>query len=285
MNIFFMRIIDIGELLKEEFFAGEISSILQHPTYRFLEVRGRRCNGFLHIEEGTCLYRAQNEVLELRPGSLIYLPLHSQHQMQVTSETISFTRTNFTLRDKSGEMVLFSRGPLLVADKAPKECADAIHELTQLCLVEDNVIREKALFYQVLAGLVHPSETAYYGRIAPVVRYIREHFCEPIEVSQLAGDCFLSSAQFYRLFHKKMKQSPLEYRNALRMKRACILLREDEYSVGEIAAQLGFENIYYFSRAFRSLVGISPSAYRKKQNETENTEKIFSVPFSYQKQL
>lgn len=268
-----MRIIDLRELLKEEFFACGISSIFQRPTYRFLEGRERRCNGFLYIEEGECVYRTQNEVLELRPGSMIYLPLHSQRQMQVTTDTIAFTRIDFTLRDKSGEMVLFSRGPLLVADQAPEECVDAVHELTQACLLGDNVIRETALLYQVLAGLVHTNETAHYRRIAPAVRYIQEHFCEHIEVSQLANECFLSTSQFYRLFRKKMRQTPLEYRNTLRMKRACILLREDEYSVSEIAAQLGFEDIYYFSRAFRELVGISPSAYRKKESGTENREK------------
>lgn len=268
-----MRIIDLQDLRKEVFFAEGISSILQHPNYRFLNGHGRKCNGFLYIEEGACVYRAAGEVLELHPGSLIYLPLHSKHQMQVTTATIAFTRTDFTLRDREGEMILFSRGPLLAADPASKECADAIHELTRLCLFDENAVREMALLYQVLAELVRPNEAAHYGRIAPAVRYIQEHFCEPIEIPKLANDCFLSTAQFYRLFQKALKQTPLEYRNGLRMKRACMLLRDEEYSVSEIAAQLGFENIYYFSRAFRGLIGSSPSAYRKKQNDPENSGK------------
>lgn len=265
-----MRIVDLQTMWKEEFFACEISSIFQRPSYRFLDGTGRRCNGFLYMEEGECVYWTNQETIRLHPGSLIYLPLHSVHKMKVTTETIAFTRTDFTVYDRNGEMTLFSKGPMLAADPAPQECADAIHELTQVCLLGENMIKSMALLYQALASLVHPDETVRYGKIAPAVRYIQEHFCETLDIPRLAGDCFLSVAQFYRLFQKNMGQTPLEYRNALRMKRACLLLREDDYPVGEIAALLGFENIYYFSRTFRNLVGISPSAYRKVQSERVN---------------
>ena len=48
---------------------------------------------------------------------------------------------------------------------------------------------------------------------------------------------------------------------ALRIQRACQLLRGRECTIGEIAALLGFESVYYFSRVFKKLTGVAPSRW------------------------
>ena len=42
------------------------------------------------------------------------------------------------------------------------------------------------------------------------------------------------------------------------------LLIGTNYTIGAIAARCGYENIYYFSRAFRKAVGCSPSEFRER---------------------
>jgi len=48
------------------------------------------------------------------------------------------------------------------------------------------------------------------------------------------------------------------------MKQARRLLSSTSFSVGEIATRCGYENIYYFSSAFRKNVGCSPTEFRRQ---------------------
>jgi AraC-like DNA-binding protein len=59
--------------------------------------------------------------------------------------------------------------------------------------------------------------------------------------------------------------TPLEYRDALLMGRAKLLLRDGTFSIKEIADVLGFESVSYFSRFFKKNRGLSPSQYMKQE--------------------
>jgi AraC-like DNA-binding protein len=48
----------------------------------------------------------------------------------------------------------------------------------------------------------------------------------------------------------------------LRMPHAAVLLASESYSVEEIAHQVGYENAFAFSTAFKRIMGASPSSYR-----------------------
>jgi two-component system response regulator YesN len=67
-----------------------------------------------------------------------------------------------------------------------------------------------------------------------------------------------------RIFQQELGLSPMEYLNRYRIKEAKALLSQTGASITEIAAQVGFDDPAYFSRAFRKQVGFSPRAYRKQ---------------------
>ena len=48
-----------------------------------------------------------------------------------------------------------------------------------------------------------------------------------------------------------------------RIKKACELLKLGKYTVTEVALYTGIQDIYYFSKLFKSVVGVSPSKYAK----------------------
>jgi len=55
----------------------------------------------------------------------------------------------------------------------------------------------------------------------------------------------------------------VNYINARRIDRACILLRETDLPVIEICHRVGFENLSHFNRQFRKLRGVTPTAFRR----------------------
>lgn len=67
---------------------------------------------------------------------------------------------------------------------------------------------------------------------------------------------------FLRFFKKAMRISPHKYINKIRMEKARSLLLNRNRSIKAIAAELGYQNQYYFSAAFKQYYDITPSEYR-----------------------
>ena len=58
------------------------------------------------------------------------------------------------------------------------------------------------------------------------------------------------------------------------MRRACELLRNENLSVKEVAALLGYSDPYYFSRLFKSVIGVAPRSYRKSIVDWPQAESV-----------
>ena len=100
-------------------------------------------------------------------------------------------------------------------------------------------------------------------RMGATLRFMRENIGRPLTVEALAHEAALSVPHFSAVFREQMKCSPIEFHIRLKMQRACELLLTTACAVGEVAAQLGYDDAFYFSRLFRQKVGVSPRAYRR----------------------
>lgn len=101
--------------------------------------------------------------------------------------------------------------------------------------------------------------------IEPAVKYISENYIsENITVGYLAALCSVSESYLKKLFIARFGIPPKKYITKLRMEYAVELLSSGMFSVGRTAEILGYENIYYFSRAFKTEMGIAPSEYIRK---------------------
>lgn len=100
--------------------------------------------------------------------------------------------------------------------------------------------------------------------IEMAVSYFNENYNTKISVAQYAESLHISTNWFIRNFKQHMKMSPAQYLLSLRMVNAQSLLENADYSVGEIAEIVGYDNQLYFSRVFKKEYGISPAQYRKR---------------------
>jgi len=100
-------------------------------------------------------------------------------------------------------------------------------------------------------------------KVAQGIIYMSEHLDQPMRVSALAALANLSPAHFSVLFKEQTGCSPRDYLHLLRIHRACRLLRSSTLNVKEIAARLGYQDQFHFSRQFKAFQGASPSEYRQ----------------------
>ena len=72
----------------------------------------------------------------------------------------------------------------------------------------------------------------------------------------------VSASHYFALFKGRMRCSPIDFFIRLRMNRAGRLLVESSLPVKDIAAQLGYDDPFYFSRLFKSVHAVAPTEYR-----------------------
>ena len=102
--------------------------------------------------------------------------------------------------------------------------------------------------------------------VAQALNYIREHYRKGILVDEIAQEIGVSRRVLEIHFRKTMNRSIFEEVLRLRMDHACVLLTETNLSISQVAEALNYEEIKYFSRGFKKVIGISPLAYRKEQS-------------------
>jgi AraC-like DNA-binding protein len=102
-------------------------------------------------------------------------------------------------------------------------------------------------------------------KVAQAIIYMSEHLDQPLRVSALAALANLSQAHFSVLFKQQTGCSPRDYLHLLRIHRACQLLRGSTLNVKEIAARLGYQDQFHFSRQFKAFQGLSPTEYRENR--------------------
>lgn len=96
-------------------------------------------------------------------------------------------------------------------------------------------------------------------RLNIVLQYIQMNYTETITIKELAELIHLSEYRFCHIFKDSIGQSPLNYINEVRLKKAHHLLKQKELTVSEVAATVGFSDYNNFGRQFRKYYGYPPS--------------------------
>ena len=124
--------------------------------------------------------------------------------------------------------------------------------------------------YLFLDRLVQSSAGRQEGRehrlrdfyIKEALAFVEQNFQRDISIEEIASVCGLNRSYFGKVFRDAVGESPQAYLLHYRMARAAQLLKETRLSIGEIAAQVSYPNQLHFSRAFKSVHGVSPREYR-----------------------
>jgi AraC-like DNA-binding protein len=103
---------------------------------------------------------------------------------------------------------------------------------------------------------------AGYDKLAAALEYLQSHYCAPCDIGDLARRVGLSSCQLKRDFFAVFGMPPRRYLTKIRLEAALEKLASDAPIV-QVAHACGYPDQSAFTRRFRTLVGMSPSDYRR----------------------
>lgn len=108
------------------------------------------------------------------------------------------------------------------------------------------------------------------------IEFMRSNLDKKISIEQLSEMCFLSHAQFRRVFKKHTGYSPHEYLTNLRISKAKSLLKETNFDLEKISSITGFSGSPHLITRFKQYENITPYEYRKRSSYIHPTISILS---------
>ena len=94
-------------------------------------------------------------------------------------------------------------------------------------------------------------------------QHIQAGYARLTGLAEIARQCHVAPAYLCRLFRRYDHQTPYQFLMLLKMSLAAGRMQNPGILVKQVAAELGFADPFHFSRAFKSVFGLSPDAFRR----------------------
>ena len=94
-----------------------------------------------------------------------------------------------------------------------------------------------------------------------VSAYLGNHINEHISIEQICRDNLVGRSQLQKIFKEQCDLGIIEYFSPLKINASKELIRTRHMNFTQIAEQLGYTSIHYFSRQFKKITGMTPSEY------------------------
>ncbi len=226
--------------------------------------------------KGTVKIRNIPGVIKAEPGSFILFPAEWEHSFfPETGEEMKMVNVHFHAKFYD---ILDAPRLFRLAGKFPDTENNIGKRSLELCRIfqhkppgwkqyMNNLVSIQLfeLIYNFPAKINFTSGQARkLSRLQPALTHIERRLGEPdLNTGDIAASIHVSQVYLRKLFKDAFGQSPIQFVHGRRIQRACSLLRGSELRIKEIAAESGFNDIQFFYRIFRRLLGTTPAAYRE----------------------
>ena len=248
----------------------------------------------LFLLEGATAYEfGDRKTVELRGGSFLVVPPNVVHRglHDVRSPSTVFGLALTVTRTGDWKDTTFTREDLARIRKALLKATRGVHPFSAALrwfvrqLVEEGsyfaahpesaespaMIRSLicAVLIEATRQMLRPV-TEPEAFVAAAVAFLRKNLNETVRMADLVRHVGFSRARMFDLFKAQTGLTPNHYLQKLRIEKAQEELNRTNKSVTEIAYATGFSSAQYFSTVFIRYTGLSPSNYRKANQNSKS---------------
>ncbi len=235
------------------------------------------CTEVFYCVDGRGQFNVEGKMLDVAPDDMVIVnprTLHTELSYQANPLEyivlgIEGIEILFDQKDHGYTMLkcgpqreeLLSLMQLLLREIDAREdgCEMVCQDLTEVLLVK--IVRMASVSLRLTAP---PAESK---ECATAKRYIDENYSESITLDKLAEIAHVNKYYLSHSFKNEYKVSPIDYLMKRRITEAKALLTSTDFSLTQIAEQIGFGSLAYFSKCFRKIEGTRPNEYRKSARQ------------------
>lgn len=129
------------------------------------------------------------------------------------------------------------------------------------------------LLYRLLSNYTSGNQpiSSSDTKFSEVLDYIDTHFSSELCICDIADKFGYDKSYFCRKFKSQTGVTCLEYLNAIRLEAAAEMLKTGNITVVSVAANCGYKDANYFSRAFKKKYGVSPTKWQEHRKSAEKS--------------
>lgn len=245
------------------------------------------CMEMAFVVSGKGRYKIDDEFYDVSEGDLLIINPGVKHQalyvesieVPATEFYIGFTKVaikdypkNFIPLPEKGN-ILHTKGK--VRQQISRLCSMMEEEgsaylqgryymlKTYLVQILLTVIREQAKPIEYQGGYEFESTNKKYI-VKNILNYFEEHYNEKISLDMIAENMYLSPFYISKLFKTETGEAPIRHLIDIRLEKAKEILEQNKFdSIKDVAAEVGYDDAYYFSKLFKKKYGFSPSQVGK----------------------
>lgn len=233
-----------------------------------------------------------NQVIRLTPGHAFFVNIPSNHTYYLPSDSEEWEFIHITLY---GEEVWRSYHEIVKEHGNILRLEDAAYPNQLIFKLFDKAVHEEikdafesssfayTFIMELKRYLLHSTQSSKTipESISDAIRYMQHHYSNPIILDDIVEASGLSKYHFSRLFQSIMQTSPMNFLTKIRLNKAIELMKDQNLTIEEIALRVGYSNGNYFTKVFKSIIGMSPGKYRNSENFVPFDEIIgLSSPFT-----
>ncbi len=246
----------------EEITVSEIDSIAIIDNTKGIgrNIKNRFAYAVSFCLSGKITYHYNGKDYVSDPNHVVFLPIGKSYTI-TCEESGQFPLVNFHCCKDISDIGIVS-----AKISNAEYCINALTKLINNFSFQSKAkpVHSLAVFYDVLSEVSNDIEKSQNHTVLPAIKYIDEHFSDAdLNNATLAECCRVSEVYFRRIFKEFYGISPHKYIQNLRIKRAKNLLTSSNASILKISEACGYTSVYHFCRAFKSIVGETPSDFRR----------------------
>ena len=265
-----------GQILPHQLYVSHIGYFPKALYHYCQRPQGCVDNILFYCVQGKGYYTLDGHTFTLNPNQYVIVPATDKPLVywSDTEDPWSIYWVHFT----SDALQAFNRAYHIVPEQGPQYIPhnekgiriwEEMYENLSRGYSPENLMNTNLCLYHLIATFVFSqqqnqnSSSPEKAIIRETIDYMKNNLDKTIRIEDFADLNKYSVSHFSKLFRLTTGMSPIEYFIHLKMQKACRLLYTEDSRVKQIAALLGYDDPYYFSRLFKKYMNTSPETYRK----------------------
>ena len=265
-----------GQILPHQLYVSHIGYFPKALYHYCQRPQGCVDNILFYCVQGKGYYTLDGHTFTLNPNQYVIVPATDKPLVywSDTEDPWSIYWVHFT----SDALQAFNRAYHIVPEQGPQYIPhnekgiriwEEMYENLSRGYSPENLMNTNLCLYHLIATFVFSqqqnqnSSSPEKAIIRETIDYMKNNLDKTIRIEDFADLNKYSVSHFSKIFRLTTGMSPIEYFIHLKMQKACQLLYTEDSRVKQIAALLGYDDPYYFSRLFKKYMNTSPGTYRK----------------------